>query len=181
MPTQAQDHFFNSLLAGRPSKKHRQDTNSLGITHLCCKFGGIAAEQHAEAVAWQSQLDIQWIISAASSIYIRTPIAHFAKKCAQITSFTRLALPATNVGNHDILFTLTQKQGNKEPAQFKDPGDEFFFKFEEAQRAAFYDPINCSFKNINKLFMNISDTRGGCKFDGQLGISRQVSVFFVII
>jgi len=92
-----------------------------------------------------------------------------------------LALAAGSAGNNYTLFTRTQKQGNKEPAQIKDPGDERFFKFEEAQRVAFYDPMNCIFKNINKFFMNISDTRGGRKLDGQLGISKQVSVFFVII
>jgi len=63
----------------------------------------------------------------------------------------------------------------------KDPGDEFLLKFEEVQRAAFYDPLNCILNNISKLLMNVIDRRGGRELDGQLGISRQAQIFFVII
>ena len=80
-----------------------------------------------------------------------------------------------------MLLTRTQKQGNKKPAQMKDAGDEFLLKFEEVKRAAFYDPLNCILNNISKLLMNIIDRRGGRELDGQLGISRQAQVFFVII
>jgi len=53
----------------------------------------------------------------------------------------------------------------------KDPGDEFLLKFEEVQRAAFYDPLNYIFNNIIKLLVNIIDRRGGRDLDGRLRIS----------
>jgi hypothetical protein len=84
-----------------------------------------------------------------------------------------LALAAGNMGKYDSLLTRTQKQCNKKLAQIKDPGDEFLLKFEEVQRPAFCDPLNCIVNNINKFLMNIIGRRGGCKFDRQLGIGRQ--------
>jgi len=181
MPAQTQDHLFNSPLAGRPSKKHEQDANDLGITHLCCKFGGMAAEEHTEAVARQSQFDIQGIIPAANAIYISAPIAHFAKERSQNTVFPRLALVTGNRGDNDIFFTRTQKQGRKESAQTKDPGNEFFLKFEKVQGAAINDPLNNIINNLNNFVANIIDRRGGCKFNGYLGVGGQAQIFFVII
>jgi len=157
-------------LTGRPSKKHGQDPYGLSITHLCGKFRGIAAEQHAEAVKWQSQFDIQGIISAARSIYISAPIAYFAKKGTQQPVFFGLALATGNRGNHHILLTSTQKQGDKKPAQSKDPGNEFLLKFVKVQGAAINYPLNNIPNNINELLLNIIDRRGCFKFNRYLGI-----------
>jgi len=82
-----------------------------------------------------------------------------------------LALAAGTMGEYNSLLTRTQKQCNKKLAQMKDPGDEFLLKFEEVQRAAFYDPLNYIFNNIIKLLVNIIDRRGGRDLGGQLRIS----------
>jgi hypothetical protein len=147
-------------LTGRPSKKHGQDPYCLSITHLCCKFGGITADQHAEAVKWQSRLGIQGIISAAGSIYISAPIADLAKEHAQDTVFLRLAFVTGNRSNNDIFFTCAQEQDRKKSAQTKDPANEFFLKFVEVQRAAVNDPLNDIINNIKNLFPNIINRRG---------------------
>jgi hypothetical protein len=141
----------------------------------------MAAEQHTEAVTRQPQFDIQGIMPAANAIYISAPIAHVAKKGTQSAIFPGLALAAGTMGEVDSLLTHTQKQCDAKSSQMKDPGDEFLLKFEEVQRAAFYDPLNCILNNISKLLMNIIDRRGGRELDGQLGISRQAQIFFVII
>lgn len=106
---------------------------------------------------------------------------NFAKECAQYTVFPGLALAAGTMGECNSLLTRTQKQTNKKPAQMKDPWDEFLLKFEEVQRLAFCDPLNCIVNNINKFFMNIIGRRGRRDLDGRLGTSCQAQIFFAII